>query len=173
MPTKTIRLGLCCLASMLVLTQTGCVTLSALMGEKRSASLDTSLLEAQGYAIPPGGMPSPVAPSAEGGPRVILEVRGEERHLESVPLPVDRAVTIEDFVHEAKLDERLGAINVFIMRPNGTQPPVRLDTALSSKGKTTKVGTNYALLPGDHLIVMGDGRSPFERFVDTQLGKSR
>jgi hypothetical protein len=127
------------------------------------------MLEAQGYSIPPGGMPSPVTPHDDGKPRVVLEIRGDARHLESIPLPTDRALFIEDLVQQSKLHEQLGPVSLAIMRPNGDRPPLRLDAKTDGKGKAANLGQNYALLPGDHVIVYSDPRSMLEKFVDTQL----
>jgi hypothetical protein len=152
---------------MILTLQSGCVSMSTMLGQKKSPTLDTSLLEAQGYSVPQGGMPSPVSPDATRGPRVVLEVRDEGRHLESIPMPMDRSMFIEDLVQEAQLHERLGRLSISIMRPNGSgAPPVRLDVGTDDKGKAKSIGQNYALLPGDHIIVLPDNRSSLERWVD-------
>ncbi|QDV27859.1 hypothetical protein Q31a_62520 [Aureliella helgolandensis] len=154
------------------LPHTGCVTMEAFMGKPRTPSLDISLLQAQGYQIPPGGMPSPVEPAADGKPRVVLEVRDDGRHLESIPLPVDRALFVEDIVQEASLHKRFGHLAISIMRPMGEgQPPTRLDARTDDDGKVTSLGQNYALQPGDHLVVNVDQRTSLERFVDRQFKK--
>ena len=151
----------------------GCVALSSLMGRKRSPELDTSLLKAAGYNIPPGGLPAPVQHSPSAGPRIALEVRseGDKPHVETIPMPTDRAVFLQDIVQQAALHEKLGRSQISIMRPVDPQsPPVRLDATINSEGKTTTIASNYALLPGDHLIVYPDQRSSFERFVEKQFG---
>lgn len=151
-------------------TQTGCVALSAFLGQKRSPTIDTSILKSQGYSIPPGGMPSPVQIDPSKGPRVVLEIRsGEGRHLETIPLPTDRGIFIEDLIQQAELSEQLGNLSVSIMRPNGGKPPLRLDCRTDKNGKATNVGENYALLPADHIIVYGDQRTMLERFIDNQM----
>lgn len=157
----------CCLLG----TQSGCISLSALMGQNRKSTLDTTLLKAQGYSIPPGGMPSPVAANHSGAPRIVMEVRGEDQHLESIPMPSDRAMFIEDLVQEAKLHEHFGKLRISIMRFNGEgAPPIRLEVQTDSKGKATSVGNNYALLPNDHVIVISDQRSAFEKFIEKRFG---
>ena len=109
--------------------------------------LDTSMLKRQGYSIPPGGMPSQVSPNSSGAPRVVLEVRGDsDKHMESIPLPADRPMFIEDLVQEAQLHERLGKLQISIMRPNGSgNPPMRLECETDSKGKATTIGNNHDL----------------------------
>lgn len=158
------------LFSICIATQSGCLSLGTFIGQTKSPTLDTRMLEAQGYSIPPGGMPAPVAPSPNGAPRVILEVREDGTHVESIPLDMDKAVFIEDIVQQARLHDRFGQLDISIMRPtpNGG-PPLRLDTHIESTGKATNVGQNYALLPGDHIVVNSDNRSSLERFIDKQF----
>jgi hypothetical protein len=158
------------LLTALLVSQSGCISLSSLFSRKDASTLDTTLLKRQGYSIPPGGMPSQVVASSSGAPRVILEVRGEGKHLESIPLPVDRPMFIEDLVQEAKLHEHLGKLNISIMRSNGSNnPPIRLECGTDAKGKATHISSNYALLPNDHLIVIADQRSAFEKFIEKRF----
>ena len=92
-------------------------------------SLDTTLLEAQGYSVPPGGMPAAVPAEQRSGPAVVLEVRGGAS----------------------------ARLKVSIMRPVGSgQPPVRMEVRTDAQGRVTNVGANYALLPQDHIIVVED-----------------
>ena len=161
------RRGLPCVLVLCLLSQSGCITLNSLLGESKSSGFDTRFLEAQGYSIPPGGMPSPVAADPSGAPRVILEVREDERHLEAIPLPADRAMFIEDVVQQARLHDRLGELAISIMRPDGQGgPPVRLELRTDGKGKASQLGHNYALMPGDHIVVNPDNRSGMERMID-------
>ncbi len=168
--TVSMRWSVMAACWLCVCSQTGCLTLSGFLGEKKSPTLDTRMLETQGYSIPPGGMPSPVAPDPSGKPRVILEVREGETHLESIPLPMDRAVFIEELVQEARLHDRFGQLSISIMRPTEAgNPPLRMDTATDTKGKAKNVGQNYALQPGDHIIVNSDNRTSLERWVEKNL----
>lgn len=160
-----------CFAS---LAQMGCISLSDVLGKQKSSTLDTTYLEAQGFSIPPGGMPAPVNLNHARGPAVVLEIRGEDTHIESIPLPMDKAVFIEDIVRQAQLHEKLGAISVSIMRPNGSnQPPIRLEVSIDSDGKAKNIGQNYALLPGDHIVAVHDQRSYFERFIEDSINATR
>lgn len=157
----------------LLLSQAGCVTL--LGGKTRSPKLDTSYLEASGYSIPPGGMPAPVRPTHSSGPAIVMEVRGAEdkRHMEQIPLPKDRPMFVEDLVREAKISERVGGVLISIMRPAGPNlPPIRMDVRVKDSGKVKDLEENYALMPGDHVIVNCDGRTSLEVFVDSIKGDS-
>lgn len=157
----------CIYVSLIVLlaTQPGCLLLNALLPRKPSNGLDVSYLKAQGYSIPPGGMPAPVALDPNDGPRVILEIRGDKRHLETIPIS-EQGMFIEDLVQQAKLHENFGQLGISIMRKNGEgAPPVRMDLTTDDDGKATNVGLNYGLLPGDHIIVLPDDRTHLERFI--------
>lgn len=143
-----------------------------MLGAKRGPAIDTSLLKAQGYSIPPGGMPSPLPEGVKlDGTNVIVEIRGDEPVMSALPLPTSRAATVEDLYHKLELTDSLGAGHISIMRPTPNGPPVRLTATLDGKGRTTNPGHNYALRPGDHIIAVSDGRSLFERYIDRQLGK--
>ena len=159
---------------LLVPSQTGCISLAALMGMQRKTSgLDTRLLEAQGYSLPPGGMPTAVKPDESGRPRVVLEVRdkNDKRHIESIPLSTDNPLFVQDLVKQAQLHDHFGSLYISIMRPStGGAPPIRLKVHTDDDGNTTSLGANYALLPGDHLIVTEDNQSALTKFVKSQFG---
>lgn len=167
-----LRFMLMLVCASLLATQSGCILLSELLGQRNKSQLDTSLLEAQGYSIPPGGMPTQVKPDPSGKPRVVLEIRtGEnQRHVESIPLPMDRGLFIQDVVQQANLHESFGNLSISIMRSNGGgAPPVRMDCRTDEDGAVTDMGANYALLPGDHIVVLEDQRSALERFLTSQF----
>ncbi len=152
-------------------TQTGCLSFSSLFS-RQSPQLDTSLLERQGYSVPPGGMPTPMEPDRTGKPNIVMELRigGQQPHLERIPLPDEGGAFIEDFVRQTRLHEQLGQLNISIMRPNPHGgPPVRLEVRTDDDGRVANLATNYALMPGDHLVIIEDQRSYLERFVESQF----
>lgn len=156
------------LLGILLCSQSGCFTLSSII-RKESSELDTRLLNAQGYSIPPGGMPTKVSSKGSEKPSVVLEIRSDKnkRHVERIPLPMDQGVFVQDIVQQAKLHSKLGPLRVSIMRPSGPMsPPVRLEARTDKHGKTSSLGKNYALLPGDHIIVNEDKRSTLEKLMD-------
>jgi hypothetical protein len=154
----------------ILVSQTGCITL---MGKTRSPKLDTSYLEAAGYSIPPGGMPAPVGNLSSDGQAIVMEVRtaGKKPHMERIPLPKDRPMFVEDLVREAQIHERVGSVRISIMRSAGPGlPPVRMDVSVQETGKCKNMEENYALMPGDHLIVNHDERTGLEMLVDKFKG---
>lgn len=91
--------------------------------------------------------------------------------MERIPLSKERPMFVENLVQEAKIHERLGGVNISIMRPTGpTTPPVRMDVQVKDSGKVKNMEENYALMPGDHLIVNYDQRTTLEMFFDNVKG---
>lgn len=155
----------------LLASQSGCLSLSTFLGQKRKPGYDLSMLQAQGYQIPPGGMPSPLPPSVQlTGTECILEIRDSEKQMAAFRLDSERGMTVEELAKKAELADKLGKANLFIVRPTSASP-IRLDAKLDGKGRCIDPGHNYALHPGDHVIAIGDGRTLFERFVDEKLGR--
>lgn len=154
--------------------QCGCISLQSFI-QADKPQLDTSYLKAAGYSIPPGGVPMYMEQeeSTSTEPQVVLEIRGgeNERHVQKVPLPVERPVFVEDLVKQAKLNEQLGQLNISIMRKTVEGPPIRLKIRTDSDGKAESIGSNYALQPGDHLVIIEDNRSSLERFMESQFGR--
>lgn len=147
--------------------------MTKMLGGRQGSIYDTTMLKAQGYSLPPGGMPSALPASmVRDASSVVLEIRGDEPKMTAISLPEEQTITVEDLARKAELSDLLGNCQVSIMRPNGNQPPVRLDVRLNAKGKASNPAQNYGIRPGDHLIVIGDGRSHLERFVDRHLGRS-
>ena len=72
-----------------------------------------------------------------------------------------------------RLHDRFGQLSISIMRPTEAGgPPLRMDTRIDDTGKTLNSGQNYALLPGDHIVVNSDNRSGLERFIDKQFRRN-
>lgn len=165
---RPFALGLLCL---LASSQTGCISLTSFL-RSDSPTLDTKMLEAQGYVIPHGGMPMEVAKGDSTKPHVVMEVRlaNEKRHVERIPIEADKAVFIQDLVQQAQLHKKIGALHISIMRPTDGGPPVHLPLSTDSDGKATSMATNYAVYPGDHLIVVEDNESAVEKLIRGQLG---
>lgn len=168
----TIRSTALFFVGLMLASQTGCLSLSTFLGQKRKPGLDTSFIAAQGYQVPPGGMPSQVPSSIQlTGQEFILELRGSEKQMAAIPLDPDKSMTVEEMAKRADLVDKYGRAQIYIMRPTEGGPPIRLDCLLDAKGKCVNPGYNYGLRPGDHVIAMGDGRSMFERFLDQKLGR--
>lgn len=166
MQAKT-SLSWCFLIACVAITlNSGC---SAMMGERNKgplSNIDMNSLKAAGYAA--GSTPAAVEPSQDGRPTVILEVRDGKKHMERIPLPPDKPTYISDIVKDAKLVEKLGRIDLAIMRPSGTSaPPVRMQIDFDTRGKNVMEDQNYSLRSGDHIIVAPDDTTAIDRLVES------
>ncbi len=143
-----------------LLTMTGCS--SMFFGDRKREpvdGLDTRAMRAAGYSFDERGAQQ-VMPSGDGKPAVVLEVRNGKRHLERIPLPAEKATLVQDIVDDAKLVERLGKIQVTILRPTGTSsPPIRMVCDFDSETKRIVVGQNYAVQPNDQIVISKDTSS--------------
>ena len=154
------------LVLILSLSLPGC---TSLMGSKDRGTLDQldlQGLKTAGYTVGANGVDTS-APTNNGAPCVYLEVNNKKRHLERIPMPVEQPMFIGDVVREAKLVEKVGRIDVVIVRSTGqNQPPIRLPVDFDGGGKHVIEGQNYSLRPGDHIVVYKNRENGFTRFVD-------
>lgn len=161
----TVRLAILFSACLLV-TSTGCTSLFGIKNTGPLDNLDLKAVKAAGYNV--GSSAVSIAPDSDGRSTVVLEVRDGKKHLERIPLPADKATYIGDVVKDAKLTERLGRINLAIMRPTGNNaPPVRMPVEFDSKGKYVMEEQNYSLRSGDHIIVYPDDNSAIDRLLSS------
>jgi hypothetical protein len=134
---------------------------SSMFGDRTEPmdKLDTSAMRAAGYNFDEKGAQR-VMPAGDGRPSVVLEVRHGKRHFERIPLQPDKPTFIQDIVDDAKLVDRIGKIQVTILRPTGpNHPPIRMLADFDPDTKRIVVGQNYAVQPDDQIIVAKDTRS--------------
>ncbi len=167
--SKYLRPATGCLLVICAVAMTGC---SSLMGPKdRSAldNIDVQSIKAAGYTVGANGIDM-TQPSSDGSPCVYLEVNHKKRHMERIPMPVEQPMFIGDVIREAKLVDRVGRIDVVIVRATGpNQPPIRLSVDFDSDGKRVMEGQNYSLRPGDRVVVTKNNESSMDRFLGRYL----
>jgi hypothetical protein len=154
-------LMLCCM--LLVASTSGC---AALIGRKYSESekIDLTPVKKEGYSIGPYGVMQPMS-TADESPSVILEVNHGKRSFEQIPMVPNQPMFIADLVRDADFYRKIGKVQVTILRPNGTNPPVRMDVDFDPSGKRVEEGMNYSLRPGDHVVVTADDRTFLNRIA--------
>lgn len=142
-------------------TVSGC---SSMFGEHSKDRLDTTAMRAAGYSFDEKGAQR-VLPAGDGQPAVVLEVRDRKRHFERIPLAADKPTFVQDIVDDAKLVDRLGKIQVTILRPTGNaSPPIRMESDFDAESKRIVTGQNYAVQPNDQILVSKDNRSWLDNF---------
>jgi len=148
---------------LLVASTSGC---AALIGRKYSESekIDLTPVKKEGYSIGPYGVMQPMS-TADESPSVILEVNQGKRSFERIPMVPNQPMFIADLVRDADFYRKIGKVQVTILRPNGTNPPVRMDVDFDPSGKRVEEGMNYSLRPGDHVVVMADDSTFLNRIA--------
>jgi hypothetical protein len=137
----------------------GCNALKGDNNREPIKGLDTRLMRAEGYSFDEKGAQR-VIPAGDGRPSIVMEIRHGKRQFERVPLAAEKPTYIQDIVDDAKLVDKLGNIQVTILRPTGpTSPPIRMPADFDADTKRIVVGQNYALQANDQLIVTKDTRS--------------
>jgi hypothetical protein len=147
-----------------ILLLTGCSSMFGDRSREPIDGLDTRAMREAGYNFDERGAQRALPPN-DGKPSVVLEVRNGKRHLERIPLPPDKPMFLQDIVDDAKLVDKIGKIEVTILRPTGAaSPPIRMDADFDSETKRVVIGQNYAVQPNDTIIVSKDTRSWLDSF---------
>lgn len=150
--------------ALLVVSNTGC---STLVWNKPKSQFDTTQLKIEGYDVRALSSQSTLAampPSDK--PSIVLEVHHNGKHLERIPLPTDRPWFVQDLINEAEIQKRIGVTDIRIVRPTAVPgPPQVLDVPVSVDGKEVNAGQNYALAPGDLVIIKANNVGIIERMI--------
>ncbi len=153
------RNGFASLGFPALLALTGCTSMFSDRSREPVDGLDTRAIRAAGYNIDERGIQRALPPS-DGKPAVVLEVRNGKPHFERIPLSADKPTFIQDIVDDAKLVDKLGRIQVTIIRPTGaSNPPIRMVADFDTETKRIVVGQNYAIQPNDKIVVSKETRN--------------
>jgi len=148
-----------CLGFAALLALTGCSSILGDRSREPVEGLDTRGLRAAGYNFDERGVQRALPPD-DGKPAVVLEVRNGKRHFERIPLSADKPTFVQDVVDDAKLVEKLGKIQITILRSTGANsPPIRMVSDFDAETKRIVVGQNYAIQPNDKIVVNKDSSS--------------
>jgi hypothetical protein len=166
MPSSEIHLcrnaGLVCGCLLSLLNLLGCNTLTGDSKREPVKGLDTRLMRADGYSFDERGAQRTLPPS-DGRPSIVMDVRDGKRHIERIPLSPEKPTYIQDIVDDAKLLDKIGKIQVVLLRPTGgNSPPIRMPADFDGETNRIVIGQNYALQANDQLIVAKDNRSWLE-----------
>jgi hypothetical protein len=124
-----------------VTTMLGC---SALQLDPSSAALFTT----QGTEVGAGQQIS-------AAPSVKLEIRAAGKSPEFREIPLREGMCIQDALIETQLTRRFGRMNLELMRRNA-QGLAKMDSRYEHKRNRVNPMYDYALHPGDHLVVTED-----------------
>ncbi len=117
---------------------------SSLMGSRTRGpldNLDLDGLKAAGYSVDRTGVSAPIPVQEDGRPSIILEVHDGKKHYERIPLPAEKPTFVADVVRDAQLTEKIGRIDVAILRPSGPgMPPLGWMSTSTARERTSWKG---------------------------------
>jgi hypothetical protein len=161
------------LCLMLLGAFSGCASMTGSTSSEPVDGIDTKAMRAAGYNFDDMGAQKPLPTDAEK-PSVVLEVRDGKRHLERIPMTPDKPLFIQDVIQDAKLEEKLGQIKVAVLRPIGdSAPPIRMEVDMERSGKGVVKWQNYALQPGDQIVVSKDNTTWMDGVISSVIPSRR
>ena len=119
-----------------------------------------------------------VVPASEGGTKtaaISLEVRASRGRPETQQLPLQGAMHVQDVLEQTNLTRRFRRMEIHVMRPID-DTLARLDIRYEHQAGRVDPLYDYALHPGDHLVVIEDTSTILTDMLDSlpnPLGPSR
>jgi hypothetical protein len=102
---------------------------------------------------------------------VIVEIRADAAAPAAVPVAHLDGMLVQDALAKSGVIKRFSRMDVKLMRPRPDgKGPHKMDVTYDGKARRVSPGTDYALLPGDRVIVVEDTRTEFDDMVDKIVG---
>ena len=144
LPAWLLPLGLA------LLTSTGCATINPdpfnLLGTKKSVPLDPAKA-------------------------VIVEIRSDAAAPAAVPIAHEDGMLVQDALVKSGALKRFSRMDVSLVRPRPDgKGPHKMEVTYDGKVRRVSPGSDYALLPGDRVVVVEDTRTEFDDMVDKIVG---
>jgi len=102
---------------------------------------------------------------------ITVEIRPAGKKSEMTQLPLDNETTVQQALEKAKLIQRFRRMNIEVLRVTGQQR-AKLDVKYDHAKAHVNPLYDYALYPGDHLIVAQDTSTPLDDMLES-LGPLR
>lgn len=136
----------------------GCSTLTT---SSLSSNLEQSVAEShvQQASVP-----------AESAETCVVEVQsyaGKSRRLE---IPITDGMTVQDIVKAVQVRKLFSRITIELQRPvANSRKPLKLPVTVEGFGKRVNPAYNYAIRPGDRLVLSEDPTNTFDDMLDGAL----
>lgn len=102
---------------------------------------------------------------AQQGPQYTVEIREAGKDPEFVRLPMKGNTFVDNAIRESGATKRFKRMNVELIRNAGGQPQ-RLEVRYDRAKKGINPVYDYALHPGDHVVVIEDTRTAIDDMMD-------
>lgn len=108
--------------------------------------------------------PTAANPGEIDGPSCTLIYRDKHDEVRAAKAPLDGMVTVGKILDESGILRHRRRSRVIIYRKTDRPDPVRLEIELD--GRKVKEEFNYAIFPGDQIVVAPDTRSPLDKLMN-------
>ena len=162
---RLLSISLQALVLLLLLFSTGC----SLVQERPSAGLDARGLQGGAAA---GGLAASGSEEvfqrikqAKSQNSIVLQVDGDDEPVRVLPLPPEgRSVNVSDLLEQTGVASAFGGMQVRVYRDSPKQVGgVRMDVHFD--GKQVRPESDYALRPGDRIVIRRDESTLVGRFL--------
>jgi protein involved in polysaccharide export with SLBB domain len=102
-----------------------------------------------------------------------VEFHGDEGKVQIEEVPLEPGMTVDDALTKAKAHKKFRRIQVDLGRTQGGQQPHKMAITYDNGKHHVSHTTNYALHPGDRVIVKKDNRTMMDDFMSSMLKKPK
>ena len=104
---------------------------------------------------------------------IVLHLPGAKKPIRLIPLPQNgQTVYVSSLLTQAGVSDKLGPVDATLFRASSESiGGLRMDVKMASNGREVRPESDYALRPGDRLVVVKALSPAMRDIVDTVLGR--
>ncbi len=143
------------------LLNTGCASLALFPSDDSDAPNEATLHESPEAAM------FRAVQTARQTNSIVLQVEGAEKPMRVIPLPTDgKTVFMNDLLRQTGLKSKYNGLDIVLLRSGaGEMDGVKMAVTFDGKGRVS-TGTDYALRPGDRIMVRKVLNSTIQNVLD-------
>jgi hypothetical protein len=116
----------------------------------------------------------PVAEQPFDAPQVAVEFQSASGKVKRVPVPLEAGMAAQDAIDKTKAGKHFGRCDIDLVRPGTLSPePVKMPLAWDNDRKRVAHSTNYALHPGDRIVVRENTSSALDDMLAKVMGQKK
>jgi hypothetical protein len=101
-----------------------------------------------------------------------VELRHGGRKPKTIDVPLGKDTRVQDVLDLSRASTRFRNLDVYVLRPtpHGPDPAVKMNCYFDRKQRRITLETDYAVLPGDRIVVGENRSSQFDNIVGSVVG---
>lgn len=120
-----------------------------------------------------GWMPSGGRKLSEDEPKIFVELRPTVGARVRKIFPLDRDLVLQDALDLSHATSRFAKMNLYIYRKDETGKRVKFGSDFDVAKRRVKYETDYALHPGDTIVIEEDSSNPISETLDRMTGSTK